>query len=392
LTTSKNSELQHKASVLDASVNAAFERGDYEEGLSALRSLSVLMPDEPEIVHRLGVVEEQIGDMRKAFEAHARCLELAPDNPIAYLYAGYSHAQQGHTSEALRLYSLGSDLEHLFLEPKSGDDPTSIRFQDACKALRTHFSSLHRASVGPDADCKRIHDAIWTRTHDNHYSLSEPGQVPQLFYIPSLKPAAFFDSTVWEWSSRLEAATADICTEFTRASRVLENEGRPYLDSESLDGETFAKLLGSKNWTALDLFRDGQPNRAVSEHFPLTLAALNSVPLYGLDETPFEVFFSVLKSQQHIKPHYGLSNHSLTLHLPLITPHQGKLTVKGESRDWRFGQLLAFDDTYLHEAQNQSEQDRVVLIFSIWHPELSAAERSAIQRSFNARNAWLAAR
>ena len=40
-----------------------------------------------------------------------------------------------------------------------------------------------------------------------------------------------------------------------------------------------------------------------------------------------------------------------------------------------------FDDTIEHEAWNDSDELRVVLIFDVWAPELSAVERDAVPRS-----------
>ncbi|MEP5320772.1 aspartyl/asparaginyl beta-hydroxylase domain-containing protein [Marinobacter alexandrii] len=348
--------------------------------------------DDAEVQHRLAVVEEQIGDPQKALKAHQSCLRLAPNNPLAYLYTGYCLQQQGQLEEAVRVYSLGSDLDTHFLAPRPGDSPTDLRYAAASRALRGHFTSLHRSAVGKDITDRRIHNAIWTRTHDQPFEFEQDGQIPQLFYIPTLKPAPYFESEIWPWTKSLEQSAAVILEEFSAANHVVNDQGRPYLSSDMALDDALAPLAGSLNWTALDLFRDGQANAQVGEHFPRTLAALSQVPLYGLNELPFEAFFSVLKPGQHITPHYGLSNHSLTVHLPLITPQPGYLTVSGEARPWEFGKLIAFDDSYLHEAHNQSDSERVVLIFSIWHPDLSESERLAIQRSFNARVQWLQSR
>ena len=37
-----------------------------------------------------------------------------------------------------------------------------------------------------------------------------------------------------------------------------------------------------------------------------------------------------------------------------------------------------FDDSIEHEAWNESEQDRVVLLFDIWRPELDDSERELL--------------
>jgi len=390
--TTGDPKTSQRAASLDAAINTAFARGDYKRGLDALRILGELVPDDTETQHRLAVIEEQIGDPERALAAHRNALNLSPANPLAYLYAAYCLQQQGHIDEAQRLYSLGSDLDSRFLNPEPGTDPTSERYLAASSALRAHLSALHRASVGDEDATRRIRDAIWTRTHDQSFTFRQTRQTPHLFYIPALEPAAYFATDPWHWASSLERSTAAILEEFVAATPLVNEQGRPYLSKDMAPGEAFAPLVGSLNWTALDLFRDGKAVASVCEHFPQTLAALSHVPLYGLDENPYEVFFSVLKPGQHITPHYGLSNHSLTVHLPLITPQPGHLTVDGEQRSWEFGKLIAFDDTYLHEAHNHSSEQRVVLIFSIWHPQLSEPERRAIQRSFNARQAWLATR
>ena len=66
-------------------------------------------------------------------------------------------------------------------------------------------------------------------------------------------------------------------------------------------------------------------------------------------------------------------------HLPLVVPENcGQLRVGNESRTWREGELLIFDDSIEHEAWNHSEHDRIVLIFEVWRPELTAEERNAI--------------
>ena len=39
-------------------------------------------------------------------------------------------------------------------------------------------------------------------------------------------------------------------------------------------------------------------------------------------------------------------------------------------------EILVFDDTIEHEAVNDSDQLRVVLIFDLWNPLLTPAERA----------------
>jgi aspartyl/asparaginyl beta-hydroxylase (cupin superfamily) len=52
--------------------------------------------------------------------------------------------------------------------------------------------------------------------------------------------------------------------------------------------------------------------------------------------------------------------------------------VGNETRPWREGEVVIFDDSIEHEAWNRSQQLRVVLLFDIWRPELTDKERALV--------------
>jgi len=370
----------------------AFEQGAYQQSLGLLQTLCQRCPEDAEAHHRLGVMEEEFGTRAAASRAYLHCLNLAPKIAKAYLYAGYCLQQQGLERQAVELYSLGADIdESLLYLWQSEQQPRQARLRSAAasRLLRDHLTRLHAAAVGPDTDCLRVASALWTRTHNAHFEFKNVQQRPQLFYLPDLSARGVEDAHDWQWAKQMQAAAADIRTELLSALPAIRTLGRPYLAADSRAGESFSTLVGSLNWTALDLFVEGAPNTEMNAYFPATLAALSDAPLYGLDGSPFEVFFSLLRPGQHIKPHYGLSNHSLTVHLPLIIPEQCWLRVGDEARKWKTGKLVAFDDTFIHEARNESEEERIVLIFSIWHPDLTKPEQQAIKRTFQSRQQWL---
>ena len=72
------------------------------------------------------------------------------------------------------------------------------------------------------------------------------------------------------------------------------------------------------------------------------------------------------------------------MHLPLVVPPGCAFRVGNETREWVEGRAWAFDDTIEHEAWNRSDRTRVVLLFEVWRPELSAAERDQVTRLFAA--------
>jgi len=90
-------------------------------------------------------------------------------------------------------------------------------------------------------------------------------------------------------------------------------------------------------------------------------------------------FFSILDAHTHIPPHTGVTNTRLTVHLPLVLPGQCTFRVGDDKREWRLGEAWVFDDTIEHEAWNDSDVPRAILIFDIWNPYLTGAERALVR-------------
>jgi aspartyl/asparaginyl beta-hydroxylase (cupin superfamily) len=99
------------------------------------------------------------------------------------------------------------------------------------------------------------------------------------------------------------------------------------------------------------------------------------------------VLFSLLRPGAHIPPHNGLINTRLIGHLPLIVPGQCRLRVGNETRDWRQGKVWLFDDTIEHEAWNDSNETRVILLFEIHRPDITEVEHQFIGQVFEALDA-----
>lgn len=112
---------------------------------------------------------------------------------------------------------------------------------------------------------------------------------------------------------------------------------------------------------------------------PKTAALLKDIP--GI----YTAFFSVLEPHQHIKAHWGYWKGFVRYHLGVIIPNDNadqccwirinphaqaaggdkSLIEQGETYHWRNGQAVLFDDTFLHDACNNSDQVRVVLFLDV---------------------------
>ncbi len=205
---------------------------------------------------------------------------------------------------------------------------------------------------------------------------------PGLFLVPDLPARTFFEREEFAWSAAVEAAT-----DMVRAELIaLMEDGQgftPYVDhAEGTHGAlVFKDINRSTNWTSFHFYRHGERIEENCARCPGTAALLDSLDLQRVPGYGPEVMFSVLQPHSKIPAHYGAVNGRLVVHLPLIVPADcGALRVANEARGWEEGKLLFFDDTFEHEAWNNSDQTRVVLIFDTWNPALSSVERAAFIR------------
>ena len=88
-----------------------------------------------------------------------------------------------------------------------------------------------------------------------------------------------------------------------------------------------------------------------------------------------------------IGAHTDSCNFILTSHLALIVPENGLgkclLRVGDTTKEWMEGRTMTFDTSVYHDARNDSEGTRYVLMLRVWHPELTDVEREALQMTFD---------
>ncbi|MCR5877476.1 aspartyl/asparaginyl beta-hydroxylase domain-containing protein [Phenylobacterium sp. J367] len=138
-------------------------------------------------------------------------------------------------------------------------------------------------------------------------------------------------------------------------------------------------MLGNPSWSAFYLWKAGAPVPENVARFPKTMAALEDAPLCRIPGRTPSILFSLLRPGAHIAPHHGFMNARYICHLPLIVPEGCAMRVGGETRAWDEGRACVFDDSIEHEAWNRNpDKLRVVMIFDIWRPELSAEERELV--------------
>jgi hypothetical protein len=224
--------------------------------------------------------------------------------------------------------------------------------------------------------------------------LAPQRQAPSLFLLPGLSARAWWSrAELGAWVRELEAGTETLLAEYdalcaarAQAARAAQPAGaaaRARSDYELAQGE---QALHEGAWDWQSFIMKGRWQSRMEQSCPRSAALLRRVPglMTGLPLS--YAFFSTLGPGATIKPHFGPSNLRVRVHLPLRVPSGDcGIRVGGETRRWRKGECLLFDDAYEHETWNlDASEPRTVLLLDVWHPEVQIGERDALVAMFDA--------
>ena len=213
-------------------------------------------------------------------------------------------------------------------------------------------------------------------------------QEPRYYYFPGLPQIQFYPDGAFPWLKEVEEAT-DAIREELLAVMADTSAFSPYVTGDA--NRPRREQLGMLNnpaWSAFYIWKNGEPVPGNAERCPRTLHALRNAPLSLTPNRSPSILFSLLKPGAHIPPHNGLVNTRLICHLPLIVPGKSRFRVGNEIREWVEGRAWLFDDTIEHEAWNDCDRTRVILLFDVWRPELSGEERRLVSNLFEAIDAY----
>lgn len=97
---------------------------------------------------------------------------------------------------------------------------------------------------------------------------------------------------------------------------------------------------------------------------PRTTALLNAIPSVNA------AMFALMPPGSKLNPHRDPFAGSLRYHLGLITPNSEdcRILVDGKSYHWRDGEAVMFDETFIHQANNNTDKTRLILFCDIERP------------------------
>jgi aspartyl/asparaginyl beta-hydroxylase (cupin superfamily) len=354
-----------------------YRGGAFEQARALLERLVQFDGSDKQQWINLAVVCQAQRDEAGEEEAIRRALMIDPLDLLALILRAALFTRQGKRHAAARAHgavaAVAPPLERLAPELRPAVQE-ALAYREQYNA---EFGGFLDASLGPLLEGLRG-EGTGRFTESLDIMLGRKRQYlpqPALFHFQGLAPVTFFERKDFPWLDAIEARTGEIRTEFLDALR-LDTGFTPYLtygDDEPL--RQWTELNKSLRWSAFHLIEAGRANEANARRCPRTMAALAGAPQPDQPGRTPTAMFSMLKPRTRIPPHCGVSNARLVVHLPLVVPPGCGFRVGNDVRHWEEGKAWVFDDTIEHEAWNDSEHLRAILMFDIWHPHLTGPER-----------------
>lgn len=358
---------------------AALAARDMAGAAGHLRRAAAMLPREAMNWVALSQAELALGNRGAAEAALEVRLELAPRDVGALLTRGLLREQAGDARAASSFYKAA-----LNQAGADGQVPTPLA------ALHQHAQAyLRQAEGGFEA---YLLDALG---EDLSPTMSEAVELllgkrelyfqqPSVFYYPGLPQKRFYDPAQFPWLEPMLALVPEMQHELAEVLVAGADGFAPYVHGNANRPRPNNPLLDSQDWTAFHFWRDGTVVEANAARCPATMEALGHAPLVQTPGRSPNAHWSRLLPGAHITPHFGMLNTRLICHVPIMTAPACWLRVGSERREWLDGVPLIFDDSIEHEAKNDGPQQRVILLFEIWRPEIEEADRCAVSRIFEA--------
>jgi aspartyl/asparaginyl beta-hydroxylase (cupin superfamily) len=352
---------------------------DLARAASLLEQAAALSPDDFSLWMRIAAIRRAGGNAAQALDAVHRALSISPRDFTALL-------MRASLLQGLGAPEAGEAWGHALAQKPERDLPAQLapvaeEAERHYEIWRSEKEAKFKAAMAPaeqranDEESKRI-DRFRTnalrRTRPFH---SEPTD----FQFPELAEREFHPRRLFPWIEQIEAATDEIAAELRAVMSAERAELVPYVQfDEHVPMDQWRQLNQNPDWTAIHLIRHGRVIEANARHCPATMALMEQMPQPDVPGASPNAMFSLLAPKTVIPPHVGISNARLVCHMPLVVPDGCWFRVGAETRPWKRGEAFVFDDTIEHEAANPSDELRVVLIFDVWHPDLSPVEREAV--------------
>ena len=361
---------------LSREARSALGKGSFQSAITLLKQALDIEPKSLGLWLNLATAYRQAGDGKAALNAVDEALSIEPRDFSALLLKGSLHDRDGDLIEAGRIYGLA-----LLFVPPSLSEAAVLEAVNRAKAINSQY--LQDQAKAMDAQVAKVLGAdTRLETNGRRFLDFSAGRAklyrpePSTYLYPGLASFEFYDRSATPWLEHFESFTHGILAELEYAHKTRPDLFSPYVNEPAnVPIDQWKELNRSPRWSALHVINRGNVQSYAPELFPKTLEALSLLPQPDVPGRSPAAMFSALQPKTRIPPHTGVSNARLVVHLPLVIPPNCGFRVGSETRAWEVGRAWVFDDTIEHEAWNESDELRIILIADIWNVFMTEQDR-----------------
>ncbi|XP_064489067.1 aspartyl/asparaginyl beta-hydroxylase-like isoform X1 [Ornithodoros turicata] len=178
------------------------------------------------------------------------------------------------------------------------------------------------------------------------------------------------------WWRAGETPYAASIRELERNWKEIRDEAISLMDDRGFLPES-ENLRDTGDWRQFEMFSRGRKLDQNCQRAPKTCALVSKIP-DAANCKRGQVKFSIMHPGTHVWAHTGPTNCRLRAHLGLVVPPKVRIRVANDTRTWKVGKFIIFDDSFEHEVWHEGESFRLVLIMDLWHPDLTPHQKATL--------------
>lgn len=316
--------------------------------LATLEKLVQIFPEDISLKNDLGVAHLLLGDNKSAKQIYEEVLASAPRDGFAKVHYGFILKSENKIAESIPYLREGLESG----EPGTDDGRFYFHLGDALQ--RVGDSSAYDWY---EAGHQRGHFAsLWQRS---------------LYNVQGLRAQPWWTAEQTGYTDLVKVLERNWLTIRDEALSVLDSNSGQFLPEDE-------NLREKGDWGQFTLWQQGRKVASSCRSVPKTCALMERFPeTTGCKRG--QIKFSVMQPGTHVWPHTGPTNCRLRMHLGLVIPSKGcRIRCTNQTREWKEGKVLIFDDSFEHEVWQEAESYRLIFIVDVWHPELTQLQRQTL--------------
>uniref|UniRef100_A0A336M2W2 CSON011023 protein n=1 Tax=Culicoides sonorensis TaxID=179676 RepID=A0A336M2W2_CULSO len=322
--------------------------GNFYKAIELQKVLVDRFPQNPEHRNQLAIIYLMINRLSEAKHILHETLLKWRHNAVALVHYGFV------------LKQLDNNLEHAVIFLREGIESGEPGTQEGLFYMNLGDALMRLG---------RSSEALSIYTEGANRGLFLSAYQRSLYNIDRLKAQSFWELEETSYSNDLK--------KLQKHWRQILKEGVSALNQINGFSDESENLRDHGEWKQFELYARGRRNVSNCKSTPMTCDLIEKFPAASTCKRG-QVKYSIMQPKTHVWAHTGPTNCRLRAHLGLKVPQGTFLRVGNETKSWKEGEWLIFDDSFEHEVWHNGTESRLVLIVDIWHPEITEEERKTL--------------